>query len=475
MSAGAGLSRAFVALFLAAGLAACATADFDRSLERTNARVSGFTDATAVLARDAEQRQALDAKAAELLTKVLDEDLAVQLAMVNSPEFQAILARNWERAAEAAQSGRIANPVFTFERVHVLDEVEFGRLLTVGLIDLLTYPARQGVARARLAAEEERLGAEVVRKVTDVRKAWVRAVAARERLGYARQVFEAAGAAAELARRMQATGNFGTAQRVRQQGFYADAATQLALAQHEATAGREELVRQLGLAQAQVPLLVLAERLPDLPGTPLQPGEVGAAARSGNLDVHVARAEFEAAARAQGLGAVTSLVDVEGGLRRDTVFDNAEGSRATGRGYELDVTLPVFDWGGMKRDGMNARTLAAGNELEASLRTAGSRLRETYSAYRTAHDIARHYREEVIPLQQTLSEENVLRYNAMLIGVFELLADARAQIGSVMAGMDALEQFWLADAALQAAIMGTGGAAGLRAPAAAGESADAGH
>ncbi|HCU67915.1 MAG TPA: transporter, partial [Desulfomicrobium sp.] len=145
MSAGAGLSRAFVALFLAAGLAACATADFDRSLERTNARVSGFTDATAVLARDAEQRQALDAKAAELLTKVLDEDLAVQLAMVNSPEFQAILARNWERAAEAAQSGRIANPVFTFERVHVLDEVEFGRLLTVGLIDLLTYPVRQGV------------------------------------------------------------------------------------------------------------------------------------------------------------------------------------------------------------------------------------------------------------------------------------------------------------------------------------------
>lgn len=475
MSAGVGVARAFGALLLAASLAACATADFDRSLERANARVSGFTGATAVLARDAEQRQALDAKASEILTKVLDAELAVQLAMVNSPEFQAVLARNWERAAEAAQSGRIANPVFTFERVRVLDEVEFGRLLTVGLIDLLTYPVWQGVARARLAAEEERLGGDVVRKVTDVRKAWVRAVAARERLGYARQVFEAAGAAAELARRMQAAGNFNTVQRVRQQGFYADAATQLALAQHEATAGREELIRQLGLSQAQVPLLVLPERLPDLPGTPRQPGEVGAAARSGNLDVQAARAEFEAAAKAQGLGAVTSLVDVEGGLRRDTVFDNAEGSRATGRGYELDVTLPVFDWGGMKRDGMNARTLAAGNELEAALRTAGSRLRESYSAYRTAHDIARHYREEIIPLQQTLAEENVLRYNAMLIGVFELLADARAQIGAVMAGMDALEQFWLADAALQAAVMGTGDAAGLRAPAAAGEAADAGH
>lgn len=468
-------ARALGGLLLCASLTACATVNFDDSLGRANSRVSAFTGARAVLARDDAQREALGARASEILSTALSEDSAVQLAMFNSPQFQAVLARNWERAAQAAQSGRIANPVFTFERLHVLDEVEFGRLLTVGLIDLLTYPMRQSVARARLSAEEERLAGDVVRKVTEVRKAWVRAVAASERLGYARQVYEAAGAAAELARRMQEAGNFNAVQRVRQQGFYADAATRLALAQHEATAGREELVRQLGLSQAQVPRLVLPERLPDLPETPRQPDEVSAAAASGNLDVQVARAEFEAAARAQGLGVVTSLVDVEGGLRRNTFFDDAEGSRATGRGYELDVTLPVFDWGGMKRDGMDAGTLAAGNELEAVLRTAGSRLRESYSAYRTAHDIARHYRQEVIPLQQALSEENVLRYNAMLIGVFELLADARAQIGAVMAGIDALEQFWIADAALQAAVMGAGGESSLRGPAAAGESADAGH
>jgi len=38
------------------------------------------------------------------------------------------------------------------------------------------------------------------------------------------------------------------------------------------------------------------------------------------------------------------------------------------------------------------------------------------------------------------------RYNGMLIGVFELLADARAQIASVNAAIEAQRDFWLADA-----------------------------
>ncbi|MCL5061433.1 MAG: TolC family protein [Candidatus Thermoplasmatota archaeon] len=37
----------------------------------------------------------------------------------------------------------------------------------------------------------------------------------------------------------------------------------------------------------------------------------------------------------------------------------------------------------------------------------------------------------VVSLKQRISEENQLRYNGMLIGVFELLADARSQIASV--------------------------------------------
>ena len=103
---------------------------------------------------------------------------------------------------------------------------------------------------------------------------------------------------------------------------------------------------------------------------------------------------------------------------------------------------------------MSAQMLAAANRLEGTVRAAGSNLRESYSAYRTSYDLAKHYRDEIVPLRKLIADENVLRYNGMLIGVFELLADSRDQIASVIAAINAQQQFWLADAALQSAILG---------------------
>jgi AraC-like DNA-binding protein len=257
-----------------------------------------------------------------------------------------------------------------------------------------------------------------------------------------------------LARRMQAVGNFNRLTRAREQAFYADAATRLANAQHLATANREALVRLIGLDEAQAQALRLPARLPDLPAAALTPEAVGALATRGRLDVRLAHGAWVGAGRAQGLNLISSLTDIELTARRNTVTDEASGSRASSRGLEIGVRLPLFDAGGLQRDAWNARTQAAAWQLEDTLRAAGSSLRENYSAYRTAYDLARHYRDEVLPVRRVISDENLLRYNGMLIGVFELLADARDQVGTVVAAIGAQQQFWLADAALQAAVIG---------------------
>jgi hypothetical protein len=59
-----------------------------------------------------------------------------------------------------------------------------------------------------------------------------------------------------------------------------------------------------------------------------------------------------------------------------------------------------------------------------------------------------------VPLRKKMLDENVLRYNGMLIGVFELLADARAQIASVNAAIEATRDFWLAQTDLDMALVG---------------------
>jgi outer membrane protein TolC len=441
-------------------LAGCATVDIDRAVAETNQALPGFTGEKLELSRTMQQREARRQLAAELLAQPLSMDGAVQLALANSPTVQALIAQGWNEMALAAQGGRIANPVFTFERLRMGSELELGRLLSIGLLDLITLPQRQALARNQVEQGRVQLATRIVEHVNAVRQAWVRAVAAQQSLVYAQQVSQAAEASAELARRMQQVGNFTRLQRARQQAFYADAAAQLAAATHARTAAREELVRQLGLDAAQAEQLKLPERLPDLPQQPRQPADLAASAWQQRLDVQLARSQLQVAGQAQGLDLLNRLVDVELGVRHDTVFDNAPGAQPPGahrenrRGFELAVRLPLFDWGDATRAALNAQSLAAANRYDAVVRAASSQLRESYSAYRTAYDLAKHHRDEIVPLRKAISDENQLRYNGMLIGVFELLADARDQVAAVTAAVDALRQFWLADAGLASTLVG---------------------
>jgi len=458
-------------------LAGCASVDFDQAVRDTNSApnaTNAFTQGKLELSRTEQQNQARAQLTEALLAKPLSREDAVQLALANSPAVQTLLAQSWADMARANQTGRIANPVFTFERIRFADELELGRLLSFGLLDLLTLPRRQEISRGQMAQARVQLSANVVEQVTQVRQAWVRAVTAQQALGYANQVSRSAQAGAELARRMQQVGNITKLQRARQQSFYADSTAQLASSQHARTAAMEDLIRQLGLTDAQAGQLKLPERLPDLPKEPQQAAAVSTLATQQRLDVQIARSQLEMAGQSQGLNLVTSLVDVELGVRRDTVFNNAAATSTPRKGYELGIRLPIFDWGTAKREAMNAQSLAAANRYESAVRGASSQLRESYSAYRTAYDVARHYRDEIVPLRKAMADENILLYNGMLIGVLELLADNRDQIASVTAAINAYQQFWLADAALAASLTGKPTAATMAAPAA-GEGKAAAH
>nr|WP_315204475.1 hypothetical protein [uncultured Albidiferax sp.] len=85
---------------------------------------------------------------------------------------------------------------------------------------------------------------------------------------------------------------------------------------------------------------------------------------------------------------------------------------------------------------------------------AGSEAREAYFAYRTAFDLAVHYRDEIVPLRKFIVEEQVLRYNGMLASVWDLLAETRQQSLAVNSAIEAQRDFWLADADLQNTLQG---------------------
>ncbi len=56
----------------------------------------------------------------------------------------------------------------------------------------------------------------------------------------------------------------------------------------------------------------------------------------------------------------------------------------------------------------------------------------------------------MLPLRKIISDEMLLRYNAMQVDVFSLLAEARQRIASNTAAIAAERDFWLAEADLGA-------------------------
>lgn len=460
-----------LSLLAVAVLAGCASVERGAALKNVQSLTKTHTDQTLTVDRSPEDLTRTNGKVAELLRQPLGVDAAVQIALLNNRNLQARLQQLGITEAEVSQASRLPNPGFSFGRLTKGDEIELERGLHINLARLLTLPLVSRLEERRLQSVQREVAMDVLTLAADTRKAWVQAVAAGESLRYMHQVQEAAEASAELARRLQQAGNVNALMRLREQGFYADAALGLARSEQIHRAARERLTRLLGLWGEQL-AFKLPERLPDLPDAPKDQPDIERQALAQRLDVQSARLAAEQTAKNLRLTQVTRFISVfELGLVRNT---SNEAPRQTG--WEIGLELPLFDWGGArtaKAEGLYMQSL---HQAAATAINARSEVREAYGNYRASYDIARHHREEIVPLKKRISEEQVLRYNGMLIGVFELLADARSQISSVNASIEALRDFWLAKADLDAALIGR---ASLSMPTAsagpAGAEAGAGH
>jgi outer membrane protein TolC len=372
--------------------------------------------------------------------------------------------------ADLVQAGRMRNPSFSFGRMRGADSTEIDRGVMFDLVGLLTIPMRSRIEAGRFEQAKLAAATDAVRVAADTRRAYFNAVAARQTAQYMEQVAGAAEAGAELAQRMARAGNWSRLDQAREQAFYADAMAQVARARHQAVAAREQLTRLLGLWGGQT-AFTLPERLPDLPKAPREAEDFESQAMRQRLDVQMAKREAEATAGALGLTRATRFVNV----LHAGYANVSETGTPRANGYEIELELPLFDWSGARAVRAEAIYMQSVHRTADAAVRARSEVREAYSAYRTAYDVAAHYRDEIVPLRKKISDEMLLRYNGMLTGVFELLADARAQIGSVNAAIEAQRDYWLAETDLQAAINGSGGAVtGMRAGMPAAE-AGAGH
>ncbi|WP_295638991.1 TolC family protein [uncultured Methylibium sp.] len=443
------MRRSLAATLSTLMLAGCASVDHDAAFGPVAQAAQEHVGQPIRWTRDADQRAASDARVAELLAQPIGPDAAVQIALLNNRGLQAAFEQLGITEAERVQALRLPNPGFSFGRLRRGDEVEIERGLHLDLARLLAAPIVGRLEARRVERAQQAALLQVLSLAADARKAQVQAVAAEETVRYRRQVQEAADAGAELARRMAEVGNFSKLQRLREQGFLADAALNVARAERERISARERLTRLMGLWGPQT-RFTLPDRLPDLPATPDDLPDVERDAITRRLDVRAARLAAEQTAANLGLTKATRFINVlELGVQHNS---SNEAPRQTG--WEIGVELPLFDTGDARLARAEGVYLQAVHRTAETAVNARSEVREAYAGYRHAWDIARHHRDELVPLRRQIADENLLRYNGMLIGVFELLADARAQVAGVNAYIEALRDFWLARADLDMARLG---------------------
>ena len=438
-----------LAVLSAALLGGCAGFSPDGGFDAIQSATQARIEKDVVWSRDDASLSRAQARIDALLAQPLAADDAVQIALLNNPGLQAAFNTLGVAEADWVAAQRLPNPGLSLARKTRGTEVELERTLSFNLAALLTMPMRTDIEQRLFEQTRRALVLDVLRLAAETRKAWVVAVAAGQTAQYQQQAMDAAEAGAELARRMAQAGNWSKLKQAREQSFYADAALAVARAGQAKLAARERLVRLMGLTHAD--RVQLPERLPDLPASvPLLP-DVEQQAMDSRIDLQVARQQTETLANNLGLTRSTRFINVlEFGI-----INNGSNEAPQQRGYEISFELPLFDWGESRVVAAEARYRQALEQARETAVNARSEVRQAYAMQQSQYAIARHLRDEVVPLKQRISEETLLRYNGMLIGVFELLADARSQIASVNASIEAQRDFWLADADLKMAMVGT--------------------
>jgi len=198
------------------------------------------------------------------------------------------------------------------------------------------------------------------------------------------------------------------------------------------------------------------------------------------MDLQVSRLALQATARSYDLTNATRIVtDIRlvGTWEKDRERDDGKILSDISKTASLEFTIPIFDSGQARLRKGELAYMRAANQLAALAVNIRSEARSAFVAYRSNYDIARHYRNNVLPLRSAIEQQSMLNYNGMITSTFELISDTRDKITSTILAVNAKRDFWLAEANLAPVIYGgsTGSAAAESEVASAEEAPAGGH
>jgi cobalt-zinc-cadmium efflux system outer membrane protein len=386
----------------------------------------------------------LDKDAAEKLSSLLKGKLtaeqAVQIALLNNRDLQAVYSDLGVAQADLVQAGLLANPIFDAAIKYPTSgggrpDLELSAVMS--FLDIFYVPLRKRVAAARFEETKNRVTGSVLDFAARLRTAFYLHQANEQMLELRQTIVQALVASFEVARRLHEAGNITDLDFARERALLESSKLSLRAAEVAVRQSREELNILMGLWGKQTEWQA-GDRLPDIPEQPMQTEDMERVALSRSIDLSHARQRIVVAGEQLGFNRTTALVPE---FHAGALGEREEGSWSVGP--TLEFPIPLFDQGQARVGRAVAELRRAQQEYYALAVRIRSRARAVQERMQGARDRALYYRDILLPLHERIVNETQLQYNAMQIGPFQLLRARKQQIETGVAYIEALRDYWL--------------------------------
>jgi cobalt-zinc-cadmium efflux system outer membrane protein len=431
------LTLGAASVFIAGSLAGCVSQDAGyQDVRKVVASRTGHEVHWAHLEGD---RAAL-AAARDILSKPLNAESAVKLALLNSAELQAAFEELGVARADLVSALRLPNPVAEGSvRFRKQQSATLDFAVTEDLTQLIFLPLRNGVAQAELDAAKLAVAARAMDLVLQVRAAFYGYLADRQTLEFRETVLKALQASAAVAQELHDAGNVTDLDRESEQVLYDEARINYAGAETALGASRERLSTLMGLWGTGSNWQVEGHLNDPPPDQPLADLESTAIERS--LDLAIIKHRFTAAARRSNLARAEGwLPELKGGVTAER--EEKEWSY----GPLAEVQVPLFYQGQGAVDRGRAEMRRQQQLFKARAVQIRAAARTTALRVAAARDRANYIKTVLLPARERILNQTQLQFNAMSVSVFQLLLARREEVEAARSYVDSLRDYWIAQA-----------------------------
>lgn len=400
--------------------------------------------------REGDVAPSTPAEALKELQKPLDADAAVRIALVNNRELRAQLRELGISTSQVLTAGLIANPTLEFELLPERDS-RYELRAEYDLASLIVAPLRRGAAMADLEAARLRAAGAVVQLGYDVRERFYALQAAVQRQQLAQQTLAALAAARAAAEALVEAGNIRQLDAASQVAAHERARVTVARMELEVAERREDLQRVLGLHGAETQWQVARVLPPAAASVDVGP-DLESEAFQANLDLRAMRKQLDALAKQSGVVRTRAWLpelaaDVHAlRVRGDTDADDD----AWRWGAGVSVQVPLFDRRQGELRGVEAQFDAALERYHGLAVDLRSIARDARNRLVSAQARAHQFEAVIVPAQRAVLEQTLLQYNAMQLGIFQVLEARRDVLDVQLEYVDTLRDYWTAVAEMQA-------------------------